>query len=57
MVPKGTELKTRVLKVDSETWYKVHASLPLSVKYLGDRVEVTWTKSNLRAYEAYQFNW
>ena len=56
-IPKGTELKTKVLKVDSETGYKVHASPPPSVKYLDDRVEITWTKSNLRAYEAYQFNW
>ncbi|MDE1867950.1 MAG: hypothetical protein KGI08_09615, partial [Thaumarchaeota archaeon] len=57
IIPKGTELKTRVLKVDSETGYKIHASPPPSVKYLDDRVEITWTKNNLRAYEAYQFDW
>ncbi len=57
MVPKGTDVKNRVLKVDPETGYKTHASPSAKVQYLKDRTEITWQKSNLSAYEAYRFEW
>lgn len=57
VMPKGTELKTRVLKVDSETGYKIHASPPPAIKYSGNKINVKWTKTNLHAYDAYQFDW
>lgn len=57
VIDKGMELKTRILKVDTETGYKVHASPPPTVKYHGNKTEVTWEKENLKAYEAYQFEW
>lgn len=56
-IPKGVELKTRVLKVDTETGYKIHASPPPAVKYLDDKVEMTWSKTNLHSHDAYQFDW
>lgn len=56
-INKKMDLKARILKVDTETGYKVHASPPPTVKYLGDKTEVTWEKENLKAYETYQFEW
>ncbi|MDE1763701.1 MAG: adenylate/guanylate cyclase domain-containing protein [Thaumarchaeota archaeon] len=57
VMPKGIEVKNRVLKVDPETGYKTHASPAAKVRYLRDRTEITWQKSNLVAYEAYRFEW
>lgn len=56
-IPKGIELKSRVLQVDTETGLRIHASPPPQVKYLDDKTSITWGKSNLKAYEAYQFQW
>ena len=55
--PKGIELKTRVLKVDTETGYKMHASPAPVVSYSGKKTNVKWSKENLHAYDAYQFDW
>ncbi len=57
MIPKGIQVKNRVLKVDSETGYKTHASPAAKIKYLSDRTEISWQKLNLSAYEAYRFEW
>lgn len=56
-IPKGVELKNRVLKVDPETGYKTHATPPAQIKYLSDRTEMIWQASNLHAYDAYRFEW
>jgi hypothetical protein len=56
-IPKGLELKTRILKVDTETGYKIHANPPPSVNYLDNITKISWSKQNLKAYDAYQFNW
>lgn len=56
-IPKGMELKTRIIKVDTETGYKIHATPPPSVKYLDNITTVEWHKENLKAYDAYQFEW
>lgn len=56
-MPKGVELKNRVLKVDSETGYKTHATPASTVRYLADKTEISWQASNLRAYDAYRFEW
>lgn len=56
-IPKGIEVKNRVLKVDSETGYKTHVTPSAVVKYLGDRTQITWESSNLHAYDAYRFEW
>jgi hypothetical protein len=57
VTPKGLELKTRVLKVDTETGYKIHASPAPTVKHLADKIEISWTKTGLDAHDAYQFDW
>lgn len=57
ILPKGMEAKNRILRVDTETGYKLHASPPATVKYLDDRTEISWEKTNLKAYDAYQFEW
>lgn len=56
-IPKGMELKTRIIKVDTETGYKIHATPPPSVKYMDNITTVEWHKENLKAYDAYQFEW
>ncbi len=56
-IAKGTDLKTRVLKVDTETGYKIHATPSPAVKYSKKMVNVNWSKYNLHAYDAYQFDW
>lgn len=56
-IPKEVDAKNRILKVDTETGLKIHATPPPSIKYLDDKTAVTWSKSNLKAYDAYQFEW
>lgn len=56
-IPKGIEVRNRILKVDTETGYKVHATPTSTIKYLDDRTEISWGKANLKAYDAYQFEW
>jgi len=56
-IPKGIEVKQRVLKVDPATRSKTHASPPPEVRFLKQKTEVSWQASNLRAYEAYRFEW
>ncbi|MGI0003722.1 MAG: hypothetical protein ACREAX_00350 [Candidatus Nitrosotenuis sp.] len=57
MVPRGLELKNRILKVDTETGYKMLATPPASVKRQDDVTAISWGKENLKAYDAYQFEW
>ena len=56
-IPKGMELKTRILKVDTETGYKIHATPPPVVKQIDNVTSIEWKKENLHAYDAYQFEW
>ncbi len=56
-IPKGVEVKHRVLKVDPATRYKTHASPPPEIKYLKQKTQISWHSSNLHAYEAYRFEW
>jgi hypothetical protein len=56
-IDKEIDPKTRILKVDTETGYKVHANPPPTVKHIDTKTVITWEKENLKAYEAYQFEW
>ena len=56
-MPKGLEVKNRVLMIDPETGSKTIASPPAKARYVRNRTEITWQKSNLSAYEAYRFEW
>jgi hypothetical protein len=56
-IPKGADIKTRVLKVDLDTGLKILAEPAPVVKHLQDKTLVSWSKSNLKAYDAYQFLW
>lgn len=56
-ISKEAQIKTRVLRVDAETGYRVYASPNPVVKYLDDKTVVSWSKSNLKAFDAYQFQW
>jgi hypothetical protein len=56
-IPKGVDIKTRVLKVDLESGLKILAEPAPVVKHLHDKTVVIWSKSNLKAYDAYQFLW
>lgn len=56
-VPKGLEVNQKVVKVDTETGDKTYAATPATVKFLSDKTEIRWTASNMRAYDAYRFDW
>jgi len=56
-IPKGIEIKNRILKVDTDLGYKWHASPPPTIKYLPDRTTITWEAKNLKAFDAYRFEW
>ena len=56
-ISKEAQIKTRVLRVDAETGYRVYASPNPVVKYLDDKTVVSWSKANLKAFDAYQFQW
>jgi hypothetical protein len=43
--------------VDAETGYRVYASPTPAVKFLEDKTVVNWSKTNLKAFDAYEFNW
>ena len=57
MILKEVEVKKRILKVDTETGLKIHNTPPATVKYLDDMTSITWGKSNIKAYDAFQFEW
>ncbi len=56
-IPKGTDIKNRVLKVDTELGYKWNADPPSTIKYMKDSTQITWQGKNLRAFDAYKFDW
>lgn len=56
-IPKGIELKSKILKVDTETGSRISVMPPPSIKYLDDMTTIMWKKENLRAYDGYQFEW
>jgi class 3 adenylate cyclase len=57
-LPRGIEMKQRILKVDPATKAKEMIVSPAAqIKYLKNKTEITWQKSNLYAYEAYRFEW
>lgn len=56
-VPKGIPINQKVVKVDTETGDKTYASTPATVKNLPDKYEISWSMQNIRAFEAYRFDW
>ncbi len=55
--PKGVDIKNRVLKVDTELGYKWIADPPPVIKYLKEGTKITWEGKNLKAFDAYKFEW
>jgi len=56
-IPKGTDIKNRVLKIDTELGYKWLAKPPPTIKYLSDKTKIFWEGKNLKAFDAYKFEW
>jgi hypothetical protein len=57
IAPKGVELKTRTLKVDSVSGSKTDVlTLPVETSS-NNKTLVTWSKNDLTAGESYEFNW
>lgn len=56
-VPKELDVNQKVLKVDTESGEKTYAPTPAVVKRLPSRTEISWTASNMRAFDAYRFDW
>ncbi len=51
------QINQKVITVDVETGEKRFATKPATVKYLQDKTQVTWEATNLKAYDAYRFDW
>jgi len=56
-IPKGIDIRNRVLKVDAELGYKWNADPPPTIKYMKDTTQITWQGKNLKAFDAYKFDW
>jgi hypothetical protein len=56
-IPSGVEIKNRALKVDAELGYKWNADPPATLKFLKDATTVSWEGKNLKAFDAYKFDW
>lgn len=56
-VSRGFDVKNRVLKVDTELGYKWIADPPPTIKYLQEGTKITWEGKNLKAFDAYKFEW
>jgi hypothetical protein len=57
MVPKEINLKNRVLKIDTGTGYRVHATPPSAIKRQNNMAIISWEKSNIIPQDAYEFYW
>ena len=51
------EIKNRVLRMDPETGYRIHTTPTPQIKFLDDMTVMRWSKSNLKAHDAYEFYW
>ena len=56
-IPRGIDVKSRILKVDTELGYKWVAEPAPVIKYLKEGTSITWEASNLNAFDAYKFEW
>ncbi|MFB5617919.1 MAG: hypothetical protein ACE5Q4_04595 [Nitrosopumilus sp.] len=56
-IPAGVEIKNRALKVDAELGYKWNADPPATLKFEKDVTRVKWEGKNLKAFDAYKFDW
>jgi len=56
-IPRGTDVKSRILKVDTELGYKWVAEPAPVIKYLKEGTTISWEAPNLQAFDAYKFEW
>lgn len=56
-IPKGFDVKNRVLKVDTELGYKWVADPAPTIKYLPEGTKISWEGKNLKAFDGYKFEW
>jgi len=56
-IPSGVDIKNRILKVDTELGYKWLANPPPKLSYKSDKTVVEWETKNLKAFDAYKFEW
>lgn len=56
-IPKGYDSQIKVLKVDLDTGLKIHATPSPTIKNLEEVTMVSWSKDNLKAFDAYQILW
>ena len=57
-LPKGMELKNRILKVNPGTNAKIKAEPPAVIRYLKDKTKVSWqSEKKLKEYSKFVFEW
>jgi len=57
IIPKEINLKNKILKIDTGTGYRVHATPPSAIKRLNNLAIITWQKSSIIPQDAYEFYW
>jgi len=57
MVPNEINLKNKILKIDTGTGYRVHATPPATIKRLRNMTIISWKKSSIIPQDAYEFYW
>jgi len=56
-IPKGVDVKNRVLKVNPGTRNKIYAKPTSKVKFLKEKTEISWQAKSLKALDEYEFQW
>lgn len=56
-IPSDIDVKNRILKVDTELGYKWIADPPAKIEYGKETTTIEWESKNLKAYDAYKFEW
>ena len=55
--PKELDIKNRILQIDTELGYKWMAKPPSVMKIKDGKTIVTWEAKNLKAHQAFRFEW
>ena len=55
--PKGYDVKNRILRVDTELGYKWMAKPSPIMKIKDGKTIITWEGKNLKAHQAFRFEW
>ena len=59
-IPKGIQIKNRILEVNRELGLKKRSDIPAKIKYLPNKTEVSWSSNKkyaINRHDAFEFQW